>query len=189
MSDADPDDGLLAATARGDARAFAVLVERHADRVQRYAYAVLASQAEAEDVTQEVFVTLWQKAGAWQAGRARLSTWLFQITRNAALNYRSRVRGREDAWDDDLPEPVADVPGPEDVIARADEQARLAAAIAALPSTQQCAMTLVYGEGLSNKDAAAALDVSVKALEALLVRARRQLRSLLGAPTMDGGET
>jgi len=94
VSDADADDQLVRATARGDARAFAALVERHVDRVHRFAFAVLGSHTEAEDVTQEVFVTLWQQAGAWQADRARLSTWLFQVTRNAALNYRARTRGR-----------------------------------------------------------------------------------------------
>jgi RNA polymerase sigma-70 factor, ECF subfamily len=68
------DETLMAATARGDAQAFAGLVDRHADRVMAFAYTVLESRSEAEDVSQDVFVTLWQKAGEWQPSRSKLTT-------------------------------------------------------------------------------------------------------------------
>lgn len=169
----------MAATARGNAQAFSGLVDRHADRVIAFAYNVLGSRSEAEDVSQDVFVTLWQKAGEWQPSRGRLTTWLFQITRNAALNYQQRTRGREVHWHDDPPEVPSNTAGPEQTAIANDDQRQLDAAIAALPEQQRSALILVVREGLSNRDAAAALDCSVKALEALLVRARRQLRSTL----------
>jgi len=173
------DESLMAATARGDAQAFSGLVDRHADRVMAFAFQVLGSHSEAEDVSQDVFVTLWQKAGEWQPSRAKLSTWLFQITRNAALNYQQRTRSREVHWHDAPPDVPSNAPSPEHDAMTADDQRVLDAAIAALPEQQRSALVLVVREGLSNRDAATAMDCSVKALEALLVRARRQLRSTL----------
>ncbi len=169
----------MAAAARGDARAFSGLVDRHADRVIGFAFQVLGSRSEAEDVSQDVFVTLWQKAGEWQPSRGKLSTWLFQITRNAALNYQQRTRSREQHWHDEPPEVPSSDAGPEQTAIADDDQRQLDDAIAALPEQQRSALILVVREGLSNREAATALDCSVKALEALLVRARRQLRSTL----------
>ncbi|MBY8967068.1 sigma-70 family RNA polymerase sigma factor [Algiphilus sp. NNCM1] len=182
MTDAS-DDVLLAATARGDSRAFAVLVERHAARVHGFAQSVLADRAEAEDVTQEVFVKLWQHADAWQAERAKLSTWLFRVTRNAALNYRQRVRPREQAWTEHTPDPATEAL--ETGIERDEDAQRLQAAIATLPEQQRSAMHLVYGQGLRQKEAAQAMSLSLKAFEAVLFRARRRLREDL---TLASGE-
>lgn len=179
MTDAS-DDILLAATARGDSRAFAVLVERHAPRVLRFAQGVLSDRAEAEDVTQEVFVKLWQHADAWQAERAKLSTWLFRVTRNAALNYRQRVRPREQAWTEQTPDPATEPL--EAGIERDEDLQRLDAAIATLPEQQRSAMHLVYGQGLRQKEAAQAMSLSLKAFEAVLLRARRRLRECLAPP-------
>jgi len=183
---APSDDVLLAATAGGDARAFAVLVGRYSPRVLAFAQAVLGNRAESEDVAQEVFVKLWQHAGAWQAERAKLSTWLYRVTRNAALNHLKRVRPREQAWHDAIPDPVED--SLEADAEHAQFQHQLRSAMQALPESQRSAMALVYGEGLRQKEAAAAMDLSLKAFEALLVRARRRLRNTLlpaTAPTLE----
>lgn len=162
----------MTATARGDAQAFSGLVDRHADRIMAFAFQVLGLRSEAEGVAQDVFVTLWQKVGDWRPDRARLSTWLFQITRNAALNYRQRTRSREHHWHDEPPDIASDLAGPEQQAMVEDEQRAVDQAIAALPEQQRSALLLVVREGLSNRDAATALDCSLKALEALLVRAR-----------------
>ena len=173
------DERLMAATARGNAQAFSGLVDRHADRVMAFAFNVLGSRSEAEDVSQDVFITLWQKAGEWQPSRAKLSTWLFQITRNAALNYRQRTRSREAHWHEAPPEVPSDALGPEQHAMDEDDRRALDTAVAGLPEQQRSALRLVVREGLSNREAAMVMGCSVKALEGLLVRARRQLRSTL----------
>lgn len=174
----------MAATARGDAQAFAGLVDRHADRIVAFAFTVLGSRSEAEDVSQDVFITLWQKAGEWQPSRSKLTTWLFQITRNAALNYRQRTRGREVHWHDQPPEVPGSGPDPEQTAVADDQQRQLDVALARLPEQQRSALLLVHREGLSNRDAAAAMGCSIKALESLLVRGRRQLRDALNTPPL-----
>lgn len=183
--EADDDDAkLLAAVAEGDASAFQCLLRRHAPRVLAFARAVLDDAMEAEDVTQEVFIRLWQQPLAYDPQRAAFSTWLYRVTRNAASNHRERVRGREQRWDETMPEPVDETPGPEARYAETEDAQRFDRARARLPEAQRSALALVYGQGLSNRDAASAMALSVKALEALLVRARRGLRaSLGGAPS------
>lgn len=171
------DEALLAATAGGDARAFALLVTRYSPRVLAFAQAVLRNPAEAEDVAQEVFVKLWQNAAGWQAERAQLSTWLFRVTRNAAINYSQRVRSPEQAWNASVPDPAGEALEAE--IERTEQAQQLQAAIAALPEKQRSAMALVYGQGMRQKEAAAVMSLSLKAFEALLVRARRSLRDTL----------
>lgn len=187
MAEEDGDAALLQALACGDAAAFSRLVERHAPRVLGFARAVLGNATEAEDVTQEVFIRLWQRPQAYDPGRGAFTTWLFQVTRNAALNHRERVRGREAAWDEHLPEPADEAPGPEAAYALHEDQARFEAAAAALPEAQRSALALVYSQGLSGREAAVALGVSAKALESLLVRAKRNLRAALATPAPPPG--
>lgn len=176
------DAQLLQALACGDAAAFSLLVQRHAPRVLAFARAVLGNPTEAEDVTQDVFIKLWQRPQTYDPRRGAFTTWLFQVTRNAALNHRERVRGRETPWDEDAAEPVDESPGPEEFCGLIEDAARFTAAVGALPEAQRSALALVYSQGLSGREAAAALGVSAKALESLLVRAKRSLRAALAAP-------
>ena len=179
MDEREDDDGLLARIGSGDRHAFGRLMDRHAGRVFTLARAVLGSAADADDVTQEVFVTVWRRAEDWRPGRARFATWLYRVTVNQSLNHKNRVAGKDAPLDlaaeQQDPAPAADE--------RLDADRRLqrvSTAVAGLPEGQRTAVTLTYTTGLSNADAAAAMAISVKALEALLVRARRTLRETLG---------
>ena len=178
MGGDEGDDRLLARIAEGDRRAFAVVMERHLDRVFGLARRVLMSNSDAEEVAQEVFLTLWQKAERWQPGRARLSTWLYRVTLNRCLNHKARVQRRYSSLEDEATIADRDPPAEQRLI-EAQRQAQVSAAIAALPERQRMAISLAYVTGISNAEAAAAMEISVKALEALLVRARRSLRAAL----------
>lgn len=180
MGGDEGDDRLLARIAAGDRRAFAVVMERHLDRVFGLARRVLLSDSDAEEVAQEVFLTLWQKAERWRPGRARLSTWLYRVTLNRCLNHKARVQRRTTALEDEAA--IADRdPLAEQRLIETERQAGVSAAVAALPERQRMAISLTYVTGVSNAEAAAAMEISVKALEALLVRARRSLRAALAA--------
>lgn len=178
MGGDEGDDRLLARIAEGDRKAFGVVMERHLDRVFALARRVLLSDSDAEEVAQEVFLTLWQKAEGWRPGRARLSTWLYRVTLNRCLNHKARVQRRYSSLEDEATIPDRDPPAEQRLIA-AQRQAQVSAAIAALPERQRMAVSLTYVAGVSNAEAAAAMEISVKALEALLVRARRSLRAAL----------
>ncbi|MDD3764273.1 MAG: sigma-70 family RNA polymerase sigma factor [Nevskiales bacterium] len=181
MQDADADEMLLRRIAGGDAPAFRQLTARHASRVLALARGMLGDGMEAEDIVQEVFVRLWQHAAQWQPGRAQLATWLHRVTVNLCLNHLQRVRNRTAALDAEALDATAAPDSVEEDVSAAERQRLVHAAVARLPEQQRAAVALFYNAGASTAEAAAALDLSVKATESLLVRARRNLRERLAA--------
>jgi RNA polymerase sigma-70 factor (ECF subfamily) len=175
----EPDDGLLvAAVARRDASAFRTLIDRHAAPVHRLAYRMLGDASEAEDVTQETLLRLWDHAGSWTPQGGGLPAWLRRIASNLCLD---RLRRRSRLSDAPPPDRIDDAAGAD---ARFDGQ-RLSdvahAALQALSDRQRVAVVLTYYEQMSNQGAAAALGLYLKAFESLLVRARASLRTHIAA--------
>jgi RNA polymerase sigma-70 factor (ECF subfamily) len=182
VSAGDSDDGLLARVAEGDRRAYALLMDRHIDRAFGLARRVLNNRSDAEDVVQDAFLKVWQKAGQWQPGRAQFSTWLYRVVVNRCLDLKRKPMATAL---DQVAEQSDDRPDAYEDIAARQRQARIAAAVGQLPERQRAAIALSYTAGLSNAAAAATLEISVKAFESLLVRAKRELRERLAG---DGEE-
>ncbi|MBK1662024.1 sigma-70 family RNA polymerase sigma factor [Paracraurococcus ruber] len=174
-SDAD----LMRLAAAGDRAAFGVLVDRHGERALRLALRVLGDAAEAEEVAQDALLRAWRAAPRFDPDRARFTTWLHRIVLNLAID-RARQRDRAPLAGEAALAALADpAAGPEAAALAAEERAALAAALAQLPARQRAAIALAYEDGLSGAEAAAALDVSERALEGLLRRARLMLRRIL----------
>ena len=172
----DDDDRLLQGVAEGDRSAFAKLRERHLNRVFSLALRVTGSRADAEDAAQEAFTRAWRKAASWRPGEAKFSTWLYRVTMNLCIDARRKPQNEQ--LDPELP--LADPqPGAETQLMAAEQEAQVRAAMAALPERQREAMALCYTLGLSNAEAAATMEISVKAYESLLVRAKRDIRTRL----------
>lgn len=182
-ADALSDEALVAQVATGDRRAYSLLVERHLDRTVTVARRLLNSTAEAEDVAQEAFLRLWQKADRFDPAAARFTTWFYRITTNLCLDRTRRPVMLEIEAAGDPADPRADA---ETALADRRTKAAVAAAVAELPERLRAAVSLTYDAGLSNAEAARTLDISVKALETLLVRARKNLREKL-ASWVSGG--
>jgi RNA polymerase sigma-70 factor (ECF subfamily) len=177
----ESDETLMEAIARGDAAAFTVLADRHLDRVVRIAARVGLSVAEAEDVAQDVMTKMWTHPRTWNArhggaSHVRFSTWLYRVATNAAIDVarRRRFTALEEA-----PERLAEDLSGFETIANRQIQNQVRSALAKLPERQRTALSLCFFEGMSNAEAADILGVGIKALEALLVRARRALRDSL----------
>ncbi|MBI4081078.1 MAG: RNA polymerase sigma factor [Candidatus Lambdaproteobacteria bacterium] len=166
---------LMRRVAAGDPQACAELVDQHLRRVTRFAYRMLGSLAEAEDLSQEVFLRLWRHAGRWEP-RARLATWLHRVAYNLCLDV---LRRRRNVALDDVPEPADPGIGPADALLQEQIARAVEAALARLPERQRAALVLVHYEGLSGVEAAEALACSEEALESLLARGRRTLRQRL----------
>ncbi len=166
---------LLGRVAQGDGAASRALVDRYLTPMHRFAFRLLGDGAEAEDVTQEAFFRLWRQAPRWEP-RAKLSTWLYRVTRNLCVD---RLRARKTRQDAAPPEPPASVPNGASLLEQRQLSETVQAAIAQLPERQRMALTLAHFQGLSNIEAAAVMDVKVEAIESLLARARRQLRKRL----------
>ena len=167
----------MARVSAGDSHAFRVLVARHADRTLATAWRVSGSRADAEDLVQEAFLRVWRSAASFKPEKARFTTWLHRLTLNLGVDrWRRRRPTVELEAANDVADPSADALA---VAEQSEESAAVAQALSLLPERQRMAVTLCYYEGMSNAEAAEALGVPVGALEALLVRGRRKLRSLL----------
>jgi RNA polymerase sigma-70 factor (ECF subfamily) len=168
---------LLAALAAGDEAAFARVVRGHYDLVYRVAWRMLGGPGEAEDVAQEVFLRLWRGAERLRE-IGSLRAWLARVATNLAID---RMRRRRPEGAGEMPEVEDPQPGPERNAERSAASRLVDAAIAALPERQRAAIVLTYSEELANSEVAAALGISIEAVESLLARARRNLKNELAS--------
>jgi RNA polymerase sigma-70 factor (ECF subfamily) len=174
------DEALMAHVAGGDRRAYTELVGRHFRRSIATAQRMLGDAAEAEDVAQEAFTKLWVYAPRWRPDGAKFTTWFYRVLVNSAIDRQRKTRS---VPLDSVAEPLDPRPDALRQVNDAEVAGHVAAAVAALPERQRAAVTLCYYEGFGNIEAAEVLDVSVGALESLLVRARRTLKERL-APVL-----
>jgi RNA polymerase sigma-70 factor, ECF subfamily len=172
----DGDAELLQAIAGGDRSAFDRLSRRHLDRAYGVALRMTGSRADAQDVVQDVFLRLWQRPDAWRPGQAQFSTWLYRVIVNRCLDLKRRPKGTDL---DSVEEPQDPDANAEDSLLDAERSRALDGAVSQLPERQREAIVLTYTAGLRNAEAASAMEISVKAFEALLVRAKRELRDYL----------
>ena len=186
----------------GDASALEALMERYASRVFRVARGIARTDADAEEVVQDVFLALARKIGSFE-GRAQLSTWIYRVATNAALLKRRGKRVQvEVSLEEHLPSFKEDGhrDGPRDYVLAdwsrtpevelLDGEARtvLVRAIDQLPDTYRAVLILRDVEELSNDETARILGESVGSIKSRLHRARMALREQLTrhlAPTLD----
>lgn len=176
MPPEESDDSLIAAAATGDEAAFNRLVRRHADRAHALAKRYLGSHAEADDVLQEAFWRAWNAMARWRAGEAAFSTWLYRVVVNLCIDRTRRARIRRWLPFDNAPEPPDDRLAADDALEASDELRAVLGDLAGLPDRQRAAILLSAEGDRPNAEIAGILGVSEKAVESLLVRARRTLR-------------
>jgi RNA polymerase sigma-70 factor, ECF subfamily len=87
----DQDEELLKRSAKGDEEAFTILYRRHADVLYRFAFRMTGSSWGAEEIVQDVFMTLVREPGKYDAERGTLPAFLFGITRNKIMKYNERL--------------------------------------------------------------------------------------------------
>lgn len=178
---------LIAQIAQGSESALAELYAIFSSRVYNTALSYLQNTADAEEVTQDVFVKIYQSAGAFQ-GKSSVSTWIYRIAVNQSLDrisYRNRQKRfgflvhlfREDSAEPQLDLPHFDHPG---ALLEQKENARtLFQAIESLPEQQKTAFILSFIEELLRQEVADVMQLSLKAVESLLQRAKANLRNRL----------
>jgi RNA polymerase sigma-70 factor (ECF subfamily) len=178
---------LVQRAAAGDRVAFAAIYERHRDVVYRFARLMSGSEATAEDVTQEVFVTLIHTMVTYEPRRAGLLTYLYGVARNVTRN-RLR-RDRRFVALETLPlNTVAaacstDADDPHNAASRAQERALLRRAVLSLPSRYREIIILSDVHGLAYAESARILHVPVGTVRSRLSRGRQLLAARLGAVT------
>jgi RNA polymerase sigma-70 factor (ECF subfamily) len=191
----DPDAALMRRVQRGDREAFAALVERYRQPVWNFIRRTIPDEAEAEDLTQSVFVQVWKSAKRYRVN-ARFSTWLFTIARNLSLNeIRRRTRHRAESLDatyaehDDQPLHQAEDkanPIPPDALLRTELYQKVEEALRDLPEPQRTALLLCREEDVSYEEIAEVLGLSLSATKSVIHRARGTLRTRLKAYLRSG---
>jgi RNA polymerase sigma-70 factor (ECF subfamily) len=175
-SGGDSDATLMRRVAGGDGAATRLIVTRYLPQVLALARRMLNDAAEAEDVAQEAMLRLWQMAGRWRED-APVGAWLYRVAHNLAID---RIRRRRPMVDVEKAVDLADPsPTPAERLVQGERRAAVERAIAGLPERQRTAITLVHTLEMGNIEAAAAMEISVEALESLLSRGRRALRAAL----------
>ena len=185
---ADPDAELMLRVKRGDAAAFAELVEKYKQPVVNVIYRSLRDGTEAEDLAQTVFLQVYKSAHRYQPA-AKFTTWLFTIARNLCLNeLRRRARHPADSleatYGDGEEQPARQfedrqTPSPTAGLLQRDLEDKVREAVADLPETQRTAIILCRQEELSYEEIAAVLGCSVSATKSLIHRGRETLKEKL----------
>jgi len=176
----DCDATLMARIATGDRTAFRLFARRYGARCLATAQRVLRNQSDAEEVVQEALLRVWEHAAEWRGTTAQVTTWLYRIIVNLAID-RTRKHSPVFVPVEQGPVMIDPAPSAHLVLEGRELETHIASEIPELPQRQRQALSLCYFEGLSCAEAARAMNISVSAMEALLVRARRTLRDRLAA--------
>ena len=177
QSDRPVDERDLARRAsKGDRRAFAALYELHVDAVYRYAYFRLRSDAEADDVTSEVFQRALVAMPRFEPRRPFLA-FLYTVARNVIAD-RFR-RARPAASFDEALDRASELTGPEEAAIRSDDARRLRAAIGRLTEVQQEIVILKFIEGRDTREVAQLVGKAEATIRGIQMRALAALRDVL----------
>jgi RNA polymerase sigma-70 factor (ECF subfamily) len=146
------------------------LLDLYENKVFRMAVMMLKDAGRAEEVTQDIFLKLWQALPAYD-GRASPSTWLYTIARNTCLSAVRAESYRRTATLDDSPDPASSSPPSPDLA--------LEQCVSRLPQAQREVITLFYLEEKNIKEVAKLLDLPVGTVKSHLHRARRALSEMM----------
>ncbi|MEN8773085.1 MAG: sigma-70 family RNA polymerase sigma factor [Akkermansiaceae bacterium] len=185
-----PDHKLIEACQKGDARAFETLVTRHRGKVYAMVQNMIKNEADAWDLSQEVFLKVWKALPKFEA-RAKFSTWLYRITHNVVYDWlRKRKIDSAGELDDGIlnegdiaagarttPTPMA---RPDQALANAELGERINAALATLNAEHRETVLLREVQGFDYKEIAKVMECSLGTVMSRLYYARKKLQALLG---------
>jgi len=168
----------VALAARGDRRAFERLYRQHVDRVFSLCARMVGERQRAEELTQDVFVRVWEKLESFR-GDSAFSTWLHRMAVNVVLNDRQAERRRRERHDDGIEDMDALPHGDVRPLPVPGLSIDLEAAIATLPPGAKKVFVLHDVEGYTHEEIAGMLGVTAGGCKAQLHRARMLLREAL----------
>jgi len=174
----------------GDRQKFRLLVEKHQSMVFRTCMGFLHDKDEANDLTQEIFIQAYQSLGSFK-GKASFSTWIYRIAVNASLNkvrknFGNPILHRIDSFfhtmkrGEDLL-PAVDTEDPESILIKQEHNKWVKNALDCLPENQRTAIVLSKYDDLSQKEIAEIMKTTEGAVEALIQRAKANLRIKLSS--------
>ncbi len=181
----------------GDHDAYAALFKQFRKRVCQHAHALLQSEADAEDIAQEVFATLFAKSDLFR-GESAVSTWLYRVTVNTALSLKRYRQRRPTQRVEELEMDILQQRAGEEALRsdavdegfiRAEALQQLRCAIEALPPLDRAVIVLADLQGQSSRATGESLGLSEAAVKSRRHRARLQLRERLTASAEGSGKS
>lgn len=169
------DEQLMQSVRDGDMDAFEGIVLRHQAEAWRVAYRFTGDAVEAEDLAQEAFLRILDAAPRYKP-TATFRTYLFRILNRLCIDH---IRKKRPILTESLPQRTDTAPSAIQRLSDSERDAATQAALVLLPPNQRMVVVLRYFEGLSGEEIAGAMDISAKAIEGLLARARERLEPLL----------
>lgn len=168
---------LLVRIGGGDREAFAAMFARYAPRVKSYLMRLGAAGAIADDLAQEAMLSVWRRAASYDPAKAKPSTWMFVIARNAWID-RLRREKVELAYAVANPaSEISDEEAPDEAVVRADDETRIAAALSLLPEEQQQVVRLSFFEDRPHSEIAETLALPLGTVKSRLRLALIKLRA------------
>lgn len=177
------DEALVRLIAHARVEALGALYDRYGRLVFSLALSSVGNPATAEEITQDVFFRVWQRARQYQAGRGKVSTWLTSITRHRAIDQLRRRGARPEqhsvAWAELAPGTEPAVNGPEQAAALAMERAHVREAMTRLSPEQKEVLALAYFQGLTQREIAEALGLPLGTVKTRIRLGMQKLREIL----------
>lgn len=175
------DRDLVARVRDGDHPALASLYDRHGSTIYSIALSILRDPARAEDVTQDVFVTLWTQPHRYDSNVGRFAPWIYRVARNRSIDI-IRQRKREVMPDEpaifDLMLGASD-DSPSDTVVARSEANRVRAALRELPDEQRKLIELAYFGGLTQSQMSRQLDIPLGTIKTRVRNGLRKLREII----------
>ncbi len=173
----DPDAALIRAIAAGNARALDDLYARFGPGLLSYLTAIVNNRQVAEEVLQDVMLSVWNNAGSFR-GDSKVRTWLLVIARNRAINMRRKYTPQVVSLDDNFDLSSSDTT-PLERVERSSQRQLLRQAINSLEASQREILDLVFFHQLSGQEVADVLGINAGTVKSRLHRAKESLRRTL----------
>lgn len=172
----------LAEVARGDRSALEDIYRRTSAKLFGICLRILPERGEAEDVLQDIYLTVWQRASGYEPGKASPITWLATIARNRAIDrLRARAGDRRGGTLEEVEWVEDPTPGPLTLIGDAQERARLHACLGELEERQRSAVVTAFLHGATYEEVASHMGVPLGTMKSWVRRSLMRLRSCLEA--------
>lgn len=163
---------------RGDRRAFGALFEFFGPRLKTYLKRMGANDAQAEEIVQDVMLTVWRKAGSFNPAQASVSTWVFRIARNRQIDLFRRTSKPDLSPEEPLLQPAPEK-APFESLSQAQIDAHVREQLETLPPEQLDLLRAAFYEGLSHTEIAEAYDLPLGTVKSRIRLAFDKLRGLI----------
>ena len=173
----DLDLALVERCRKGDRDAFTELVIRYQTPIYNAAFWVLRKVEDANDITQIVFLRVWERLDEYDS-QYKFFSWIYRIAVNESLNLLRRGR-REEALDEDFDVPDAESANPESQLAGTQQSKQVQRALMKMSTNDRLVLTLRHFSDCSYQEIGQILDLDEKTVKSRLFEARQRLRGLL----------